>query len=268
MTHYNIELPFSTAFTVHTDLNIVIKLLSLYYGHYFVSSNYTHALQLKIASNNHGGYRIEFNGQIYNEQYFMKTVSHLIYQNTVYSDEIIALHGAAVELNESAYVFLAPTTGGKSTLCSFLVNKDCGYITDDCVLIDRTNMCIHPCTKPLHIRPSSFKILLDNGIEFNKHGFLNDGETRRYVYTPEIRVGKPLPIKRIYFLSRNMEKNEIIPITFVERSMLFLKSSMTVNFNVNYLNAISKVSKLPCYHLFYKDMDFVYDCIKNEKEYF
>ena len=86
-------------------------------------------------------------------------IDEIISNNTEYDNSIFALHGAAVEWNGKAILFLASTTSGKSTLTSYLTKNGFGYITDDCILLDRTSCDIHPYSTPIYLRDGGLEIL-------------------------------------------------------------------------------------------------------------
>ena len=95
----------------------------------------------------------------------MLELDEIIFDNTNYDRRIFALHGAAVEWKGKGYLFLAATASGKTTLASYLTSQGFGYITDDCILLDRVDFQVYPCHTLLHLR--------DGGVDVLKLSFLS-----------------------------------------------------------------------------------------------
>ena len=93
----------------------------------------------------------------------LKAIQSILFESTKYDESIFAMHGAAVEHNGEAYLFLAPTNSGKTTLTTYLTMRGFSYITDDCILMDRSNFTVYPHANPIHLRSDGFGILKDKG---------------------------------------------------------------------------------------------------------
>ena len=76
----------------------------------------------------------------------MRIFDQYLFDNNRYDNSVLALHGAAVEYGGRAYLFLASSTAGKTTLCAYLLSLGFGFVTEDCILVDRSTFDIHPCT--------------------------------------------------------------------------------------------------------------------------
>ena len=54
------------------------------------------------------------------------------------------LHGIAVAKEQDAILILAPSMGGKSTLCTYLINNGYSFLSDDMIIIEMKNYSIIP----------------------------------------------------------------------------------------------------------------------------
>ena len=193
-------------------------------------------------------------------------IDRYIFHHTTYDENILALHGAAVEWNGQAYLFLAATTSGKTTLASYLTNCGCGYLTDDCILIERANLLVHPYTTPIQLRDGGLEVLKKYQAAPNKLELLEEGPSlRRWVYTPENCIEKAIPLRRIFFIERTEKENCLIDMNTTERITALMKSPIT-NYNVtgDYLRLLARIAKIDCHILRYCDMQYVKELIQNE----
>lgn len=195
----------------------------------------------------------------------LQAVSEIIYQYTNFSPSIFLLHGAAVEYAGHAYLFVAATSNGKTTLTSYLTSNGFGYITDDCILLDRYTFNIYPCTTPLHLRKGGISILKEYNISPDSIVPLCDPSFYRYVYTPPNCVSNALPIGKIFFITITNKDNHIEEMNTIERMSSLLKSSLfEYPLNRQYIQFIAKLSSIPCYKLSYSDMRYVSEVLYNE----
>ena len=153
------------------------------------------------------------------KKYFIKTGNFLevttelnqylndfFYKNTVFDENILALHGAAVECRQKAFIFLASTTSGKSTLASYLCSRGMGYISEDCVLVDKDNFFIYPYSTPIHLREGGADVLRRKNIfpKENLDFILDDAFYERwdfrFVYMPSHVISKPVQLGAIFLL--------------------------------------------------------------------
>ena len=262
------KVPFQTEFLIYTENDSLINLLKLKYGSYInhfedkTQNPVPNKITVKEASNE---FTVEYNGTISKTKYPLEKIDEIVCDNTPFDSSVLALHGCAVEYNNKAFLFLGATTSGKTTLAAYLSGKGFGYITDDCILLDKTNLSIYPYTTPIHLREGGLAIL--NGCEMapEKFALLDDGLNKRYVWTPENCILKPLPIVYIYFITRNTTKNQVIPMNFQQRMEYLMKSPIR-NYDINsdYIRLISKLAGLNCGILQYKDLSYVTEVICNE----
>lgn len=263
MLTISIHAPFQTSFTIKTNCKELAKSIMLKHGKYAIKSFIQTDITI-VAIKEQTGYNIYFNGTYLKTNIPLKKIEDIMYDNRKYDEKIFAIHGAAVEHNDSAYLFVAATTSGKTTLTSFLCLNGFGYITDDCVLMDRSNFAIYPFNTPIHLRKGGFEALNSLNAIPKKYVFLNDAAIKRYIYTPQNCITNSLPLKKIYFIERVKDNNYLEDMGTSDKITHLLKSPIVeYKLNSSYLSFISKLAQIPCNKLYYNDMNFVAEVIKN-----
>ncbi|MBO5321414.1 MAG: hypothetical protein J6B22_02270 [Clostridia bacterium] len=264
MLDYCIDRPAMQPIRIITESIKVAKWLALYYGRYFKPNNAIPKMTIEISEINNDKYEITYNNETIITNSFIKDFSDLLREITVCDSNAFVLHGASIEYHNEAYVFLAPSTGGKTTLTSYLCERKFGYITDDFTIIDKESLSIIPINKPIHLRLKSL-FLLNNTYNFKIKTYnLDDGFTKRFIYQPNNICVESIPIRSIYFLKRNNEINKISKVPNVEKSIYLLKSLMFSKNVTSDILSINKLSKYPCYILEYSDLGFVEKLILEE----
>ena len=266
MYTFYLALPFRPIFYIESDCDKLISKLVLQYGiyakeHIDISADISFSILRKEQ-----GYIFSYpNGNHYTETPLLD-IGRYISQKTTLKDEILALHGASLEYNGQAYIFLAPTTTGKTTLTSYLSSLGFGYITDDCVIIDRNDFKVYPYNTPIHLRDGGTEVLKKLGILPSSIKTVEEGAfSRRHVYTPLNIVSEAIPLKRIYFIERNDSENKLTSMTTTERATELMKSPITpYEITADYIKLIMRLSKIDCQRLIYKDMSFVKEMIELE----
>ena len=95
---------------------------------------------------------------------------------------------------------------------------------------------------------------------------LDDISIKRYVYTPKNCITQPLPLKKIFFITRTKDSNHLEKMNTNEKMTALLKSPITeYKVDGSYLSFISKLASVPCERIYYSDMRFVAEVIKNEE---
>ncbi|MBQ6687476.1 MAG: hypothetical protein IJN03_03020 [Bacilli bacterium] len=264
MVDYCIERPFMQTIRIKTESIKVAKWLALYYGFYFKPYNNSDCIMIEITELDEKIFSIKYGKENFTTDSLIKDFSDLLRRITVCDPSVFVLHGAAIEYLGKAYIFLAPSTYGKTTLASFLCEKDFGYITDDFTIISMDSLNIIPLNKPIHLRTKSL-FLLNNIYYLDiKTFYLNDGHTKRHIYQPHKIINKEIPIHGFYFLKRNEKFNKIIKMSDVEKPIALLKSLMFYE-NINKIAGdINILSKFPCHILEYCDLNFIEKIIKKE----
>jgi hypothetical protein len=177
-----------------------------------------------------------------------------------------ALHGAAVCYKNEAYLLLAPTHMGKTTLTAYLTNSGLEYITDDCITIDSKSLLVHPFPIPLHLRSAGMEVLQKVGCNIpNNLPSFAEGSLHRYVFTPPIIRSSPAKIAKIFFIERTEDINLIESTDRAQCIMSLLKSAI-VNYPIfsEYLHFVSEIAQKKCFNLKYNDMNFVLNAICDE----
>jgi len=212
-------------------------------------------------------YIIKNNGMEIITQTPLYDIDGIIFENTIYDDSVFALHGSAVECNGKAYLFIAGTGSGKTTLASYLACSGFGYITDDCILLDRDNFYVYPYNCPVQLRDGGLKILEKLEKVPDNLQFLDDEVIRRYIYTPGNCITKPLPLGGVYFIERNETENMIVNISTNEKMTELMKAPIT-NYTItpDYLRLIARLSRTVCQKLIYRDMEYVVKIIREAGE--
>lgn len=257
--------PFQTTYSVLTYCEVLISSLKLKYGKYlsYAKNEGDILITVKESFGNYEVTALEKTSTVKDPLY---EIDRIIFQNTKFDQRIFALHGAAVEWDGKAYVFLASTSSGKTTLTSYLCANDFGYITDDCVLLEREKFVVHPYNAPVHLRKDGFDVLKKHKVEPNEYQILHEFPAERYVYTPKNYVLNQLPIGCIFFIERTENENKLSEMTTNKRMSELMKSPITIyKVTSEYLRFISKLAKIDCKKLFYSDMAYVAKIIKNER---
>lgn len=188
-------------------------------------------------------------------------IQDLMLQNNVW-----ALHGAAVCYKNEVYLLLAPTHIGKTTLTAYLTNSGLEYVTDDCIVIDRASLMVHPFSIPLHLRSGGMEVLKKVGCNIPDNlPSVTEGNIHRYVLTPDKIRTSPVKIAKIFFIERTEDINSIDLMDGAQSVMSLLKAP-SVNYPIisEYLQFVSEIAKIGCYNLKYSDMNFVLRSIRDE----
>ena len=163
MTTLFYHAPFQSAFAIETDCNLLTKQLYLKYGKY-ISTNKAHTDYHIVITKEKKNYLFQAETFAQNCSNPLIELDRFFFENTIYDPQILALHGGAIEWQNKCFIFLAPTTAGKTTLIAYLTNFGLGYITDDCILLDRSEMTVHPYATPMHLRDGGLSVLKEHGI--------------------------------------------------------------------------------------------------------
>ncbi|MBQ8393748.1 MAG: hypothetical protein IJX51_08320 [Clostridia bacterium] len=262
MNRYLINLPYQNKFLVVTNTENIYKGLILKYGKYATIYTREEAPDNTIeAYTNENSYIVKYKNEIHYVTSAVQAIIELIGKDRKYDESVYAMHGAAIEKDGQAYLFLAPTGTGKTTLTAYLTLKGFGYITDDCILVSKADLTVFPCSTPIQMRSGGVEVLQSDIPDFNiELKQVSD----RYALFPNRYVERTLPIKEIFFIKRT-DINEIRELSSMEKNQLLLKSSLTEHkLNVEILRFISKLSKVKCSELKYKDLEYVLRVINNE----
>lgn len=257
--------PFQTAFNITTNCSDLIDFFRLKYGNY-ISTFPVQEAETITAIKKGNIYSIAFLGETICDANGALAIDRIMFEHTRYDEEIYALHGGAVEWEGKASMLLAPTTSGKSTLTSYLTSRGFGYISDDCILLDRTSFEIYPYTTPIHLRSGGLRVLEACGVVPVSLSSLQNENMTKQVYTPLNCVDRPIPLHRIFFIHRTENENSLSSMNTTERMIALMKSPITpYSVTSDYLSFLSKLSKIDCYELRYCEMNFVAEVLENEQ---
>lgn len=176
----------------------------------------------------------------------------------------IVLHASAIQHNNEAFVFIAPTRTGKTTLIAYLNSKGYNVITDDCAIIDIESKKIHLYEAPIHLREGGYNILNSNNLSLNLQGTVNLESGKRYIIPTNSTSINEIPIRSFIFIKRNNMNfiSEKLDKTMVF-SKLLISTICMYNQNSSLYKNILELSKIDSYSVIYKDMSFIEDFIKN-----
>ena len=262
MNRYLIKLPYQNEFLIISNVENLYEDLTLKYGRYatvcYEDINIYNTIKAYSEENK---YTVKYQNKVYHVPSVIQVIIELIGKDRKYDESVYAMHGAAIEKDGEAYLFLAPTGTGKTTLTAYLTLNGFNYITDDCILVDKTDLTVSPCSTPIQMRSGGFEVLQSNIPNFNVE---LKQVSDRYALFPTNCVKNSMPVKEIFFINRT-DTNEIRELPSIEKNQLLLKSSLTeYKLNADILRFISKLSKIKCSELKYKDLDFVLGVLKNE----
>ena len=263
MIELNLKFPCqATVFKISTDCPNICERLKLQHGAHISGEFASCTYDIKITRDNQSLYHFVREGKHITTATPLLELDTLLFEIAKFDESIIALHGAAVEFNDKSYAFLAPTTTGKTTLCTYLVRSGgMGYITEDRILLDEKNN-VHPFTCPIHLRAGGLGVLEKYGVLLPELPLLEEAGDSRYIFNPENPVTTSLPLGKIFFISRTESENSAKPISTAEAIGALMKAAATVVTPMaSYIQAISAIARTGCVSLQYSDMAYVKNLI-------
>ena len=139
------------------------------------------------------------------QDYPLDEIVHFVYENNNFKSGYFAFHGGAVTQGEDAYLFLASTTTGKTTLITYLTRLGYTYMNDDCFYFNMETLELPPYTAPIHVREGGFAYLqsaLPIPLTENEYRHMAIRVAPRYVLYPENRTTQVTRPKAIFFIDR------------------------------------------------------------------
>ena len=259
----SLKMPYQAEWIIETDCPEIISKLEKKYGKYVSECKERYRADIKIFKNDSVDYIVTIENRTITTAHPLFHLNRFLFDNPSYDDNILSLHGAAVEWQGKCYVFLASTTIGKTTLASYLTHCGCGYLTDDCVLLDRRSYMVYPFSMPLHLREGGLNVLENyNALPKNLSKlFERDGDCR-YIYAPQNTVECAIPLGEIFFLERSETENALLPMSTTDKLTALLKSPIMVYpITAEYLRLLSEIGRNYCKRLKYCDMNFVKEVV-------
>ncbi|MHB1484845.1 MAG: hypothetical protein ACYCYI_09300 [Saccharofermentanales bacterium] len=267
MIEYYIQRPFLLPdFKLVMDNDAIINDLSLSFGKYFIKASCGESFDINLENFNSEYYKISYLSENYMTSDPLQEIMNIVYRYTKTPEKIFALHAGAVSYMGKANIFVAPTSNGKTTLVTYLIHNGFDYITDDCVLIDKDEMSVHPYPKPIHMRKDGYDVLKNLDIKPMNVKILCEKNEQKYVFTPQNFVDEKLDIKQIIFIEYNNLYNEIFtlkPANTIQK--LMISSLIPYKIDLNYLKFLNNLSRLECKIVRYKDMNYIMDYLKYQK---
>ncbi|MBQ9121531.1 MAG: hypothetical protein IJY12_04105 [Clostridia bacterium] len=262
MIKFYLTLPFRACYCIATDCEVLARELNFQYGRYLLTEG--KAERSLTVTREASRYRFASPDEEFSTDLPLQAIDRYLFEQADYDPHIFALHGAAVAWDGQCFLFPAATTGGKTTLTAYLTEQGFGYLTDDCILLDREDFRIHPCAEPLHLRDGGVEVLRRYGALPDGLQSLGEATRRRYVYTPKTAVTEALPLRCIYFIERTEDENRVVPMSMNERIAALMQSPITpYTVTGEYLRFLSRLARVDCYRLRYKDMDYVKELLQN-----
>lgn len=264
MRSFLLKMPQQMERIIELDCPELIWKLEMKYGRYVSACESMRMADIRITKSGEAVYTLTIGDTVTQTAQPLVSVERFLFEHPSYDAGVLALHGAAVEWQGKCYVFLASTTTGKTTLTSYLAHCGFGYITEDCVLLDRSTHKVHPFPMPLHLREGGVKVLrrydaVPVGLQCLRES--EDGPCR-YVYTPQCCVEKPLPLGEMFFIERTDSQNAVLSMTLTEKIAALMKSPITVYpVTAEYLHFLADLSTQYGKRLQYCDMNFVKEVI-------
>ncbi|MBQ4047954.1 MAG: hypothetical protein IJC93_06235 [Clostridia bacterium] len=254
MRYFQICAPLQKAFLVRTDCPATIDALTLKFQRYVSEVNERPPENCEDCTED----PLLTSAESADE--FLARLDQLIFERNSYDDTVLAFHGAAVAWQKKAYLFLASTTSGKTTLAAYLAANGFDYITDDCILLNRTDFSVTPFPTPIHLRHGGMEVLTRYGAQPTHYTQVAD----RYLYTPQNCVAEPLPLGAIFFIRRTESENKVVELPANAQMIELMKSPITTYpITVEYLQLLSRLTKTNCRQLIYSDMAFVAEVIRH-----
>lgn len=184
-------------------------------------------------------------------------------ENSCVDKGYLMLHGGGVAHNNHAFIFLANSMVGKSTLITHLCMEGFEYITDDRLIIDTTEKTVLPFTKTIMLRPDGKKILLSQyEHSLDTITFKHKKRFREFFLPPLCKEGRT-QISCIFILIRQegqkIRREEVVKRT--NRVNELLKYSMSIKGCEN-IGEFVKLSSIRMEIVYYSDLNEITSFLK------
>ncbi|MCI9436089.1 MAG: hypothetical protein HFH85_02785 [Lachnospiraceae bacterium] len=249
-------------YCIVTNFFEIIKVLEIIYYGFLKHDPVRQIVEVGIYQVNEDKYKAFFRGKVEEIKDPISFVNNIIFENPFFEENILAMHGAVVEVLGKAYLFLGETEAGKTTLASYLINKGFNYMAEDCILIDYEQDVVNPYPNPLYLRNGGVEILENNGV-FVPLRYVDYFSFKRYIYIPQNCQNVPQQIGSIFFIKRSMNRNKVSAIKAEDAFFRLIKSTI-IQYSLRhpYIREFKRLSTLPCYILEYADLSFVKNAVE------
>ena len=185
-----------------------------------------------------------------------KSIFTIIQDNICLQENYCYLHGSAIVIDGEAYLFLAKTGTGKSTLSVFLDHEGYTCLSDDIIILNTMDWSIIPISKYAHIRENSLPLLnkVQNKLKFNEN-------ILRYEYLlSDKRFATSYRIKRIFIIDRTGRNFTIYS---TEESCMGILENMFLPYQIkqNILSAFQICESIEVKCLEYGDLQSFKQCM-------
>ena len=270
-------LPFSNVFYISSNTQSVIDSMKFLYGKYAICcTDEINEFKIKDAIAIQVCFVGRFNMPflvVYADRQIItdvpiQVITSIIFNQTRFDCEVVPLHAAAVELNGKAYVLIGDTGAGKTTATCYLCKNGFGYITDDCTLINATELTIVPCAIPMHLRQGGLNVLRSYGLLIDKVTEVLYFKEPRYAFMPNENVlplTTPLAIGGFLKLTRSTINNISKLSEVTEVNMLILKAMRNLSsLDARALRTVVKLTTLVnAFEVKYSDLSILKKMIKS-----
>ncbi len=176
-------------------------------------SGYAEASTVMTITNQSGEYTFCYEGRLIcglsrnGLYYVVYEVLQEIAEKNFLSYRTDVLHGACVEKEGKALVFLAGTNTGKSTLTAELIHQGYRYISDDYVILSKDNTGIIPFHLPLKLRTLEFTSTVEEN-QIVVRDFNPVKNENYYLIQPEaFSQNKIYPVQAVFQIERTQNEN-------------------------------------------------------------
>lgn len=184
-------------------------------------------------------------------------IHNFVREHTVCQDPYFIFHGGAVTCGQDAYVFLAATTTGKTTLITYLSQIGYTYLNDDSFAIDMNTLQIPPYSSPIHLRDGGFAYLKSVLPEpLPPCAYIDAELSFRHILFPEKRTSQFTNVKKIFFLNRTDDPaadDSCTPLpAFQSLQRLFISALVPYQMSKRHIQFFQRLTPL-CHQLTYHD---------------
>ncbi len=261
-TTFSISKYAEPSFCITGDDRIISEITD-YAGMYgfWISSDSREATHIHITHTN-GMYNVSYLDTESNTTTPIQCIHNIARNITRYCKDTLPLHAGAVVRNGKADIFLASTGSGKTTLIAYLCQQGYGYLSDDAVYVNTTNLLLNADAKPMHLRLGSMPILQSYGCNIQGKEVKFE-DFHRIVYTPQNCTKSGVPINKLYFISRQVGTNSCTKLSPGEALPRIIENLLSPHVDMG--SCLRYAARLAgkCYLLTYSDLNFVKEIVQN-----
>jgi len=207
-------------------------------------------------------FSVEFNGRSTMTEHPIQLVQNIIFKQQEFSPDILPLHAGGIAAGGKAWIFLASTGTGKTTLITYLSSRGYTYINDDRIFIKHDPLRCAAHVTPVHLRPESIPILENSGCHIS--GELLEIDTiRRIVHMPKAVAVEDMPIGGLFFITRCEDENSCTLLSGGEAVQRLMQNLLTSRGGSASLRCAVKLARY-CRDLKFSELSYVFDLIQKE----